>query len=56
MADAIRLLRYLYIPTDPPPPPFFDCGLDPTPDGLYCADHPCMDGGSIGMKEMRSTH
>ncbi len=39
VGDAIYLLGYLFTPGfDQPPPPFFDCGLDPTPDGLSCRD------------------
>jgi hypothetical protein len=46
MADALYLLRHLYVPGAPQPPaPFPGCGVDPTEDDLMgCAEHPCMDG------------
>ncbi len=41
MNDAVYTLRYLYVGGASPPPPFPQCDLDPTPDGLGCAWHPC---------------
>ncbi len=41
LADAIYLLGYLFPPPGPPPPaPFPNCGIDPTPDPLGCASFP----------------
>ena len=41
LADGIFLLNYLFQPPAPPPPePFPNCGIDPTPDGLDCASFP----------------
>ena len=37
IADAITLLGFLFLQGAPPPAPFPDCGLDPTPDPLDCA-------------------
>jgi hypothetical protein len=38
IADAVRLLGYLFVSGGPMlPPPSTDCGLDPTPDNLTCA-------------------
>ena len=43
IADAIRLLSYLFAAGDTPlPEPFLDCGYDPTDDDLFCA------GGTFG--------
>jgi hypothetical protein len=36
IADAIALLGYLFSGATPPPPPFSDCGIDPTVDALEC--------------------
>jgi hypothetical protein len=36
IADAIALLGYLFNGAPPPPPPFPDCGIDPTVDALEC--------------------
>ncbi|MBT7129826.1 MAG: hypothetical protein HN891_03865 [Planctomycetes bacterium] len=36
LADPIALLGYLFNGATPPPPPFPDCGIDPTPDALEC--------------------
>jgi hypothetical protein len=36
IADGIALLGYLFNGATPPPPPFPDCGIDPTPDALEC--------------------
>jgi hypothetical protein len=36
LEDAIKLLSWLYQGGDPPPPPFTEPGLDPTPDKLGC--------------------
>jgi hypothetical protein len=57
MSDAIFTLKHLYVPGSPAPPaPFPDCGYDPTLDGLDCGGHPCMDGGTTGVKEMNSMY
>ena len=40
IADAIYVLAYLFAGGAPPPPPFPEPGLDPTPDALECAA-PC---------------
>jgi len=40
IADGITLLSFLFIGADPPPPPFPDCGPDPTPDPLDCESFP----------------
>ncbi|MBT7640338.1 MAG: hypothetical protein HN598_07615, partial [Planctomycetes bacterium] len=36
IADPIALLGYLFSGATPPPPPFPDCGIDPTVDALEC--------------------
>lgn len=36
IADAITILSYLFARGAPPPPPFLECGLDPTPDDIGC--------------------
>jgi len=36
IADGIALLGYLFNGATPPPPPFPDCGIDPTSDALEC--------------------
>jgi len=43
IADPIYLLNYLFAPGSPaPPPPFEECGTDPTPDDLSCESfEPC---------------
>ena len=35
-SDPINLLSWLFLGTSTPPPPFFECGLDSTADGLNC--------------------
>ena len=43
MTDAIHLLNYLLLDAPPPPPPFPECGNDPTPDEQACdAFAPCF--------------
>jgi hypothetical protein len=43
MSDVLYTLRHLYVPgSPPPPPPFPNCGADPTVDVLPCSQHPCM--------------
>ncbi|MEE2856221.1 MAG: FG-GAP-like repeat-containing protein [Planctomycetota bacterium] len=37
LADAVALLGYLFSNAPPPPPPFPDCGIDPTDDNLDCS-------------------
>jgi hypothetical protein len=41
LADAVFLLNFLFLGGPEPPPPFADCGLDPTPDLLGCAPGQC---------------
>ena len=36
IADPIYVLAYLFVGGDPPLPPFFECGADPTTDALDC--------------------
>ena len=36
IADPIATLSWLFASGAPPPPPFGECGLDPTPDTLTC--------------------
>lgn len=36
IADPIAVLQYLFVGGLPPPPPFPDCGVDPTPDAFGC--------------------
>jgi hypothetical protein len=40
ISDAIYLLGYLYLGRTAPPPPFPECGVDPTGDELDCASFP----------------
>lgn len=52
MPDAIYILKYKFIPgASPPPPPFPNCGGDPTLDELGCQSHPCM-GGATGTRKI----
>jgi hypothetical protein len=39
--DCQYLYNFLMMGGPPPPQPFPSCGLDPTPDQLGCAHHPC---------------
>jgi hypothetical protein len=44
VTDAVSILQYLFQRGLPPPPPFEDCGRDPTPDALRCEfnrEHAC---------------
>ena len=41
LPDAISLLNYLFLGSAAPPPPFPDCGVDPSPDVLTCVMPPC---------------
>lgn len=43
VADAVTLLNALFVPGSPPPPDPgpFDCGIDPTDDGLDCVLYIC---------------
>ncbi len=46
--DPLMALQYIFgVPgSTPPPPPYPDCGIDPTEDELDCVSHPfCMGGG-----------
>ncbi|HVR74893.1 MAG TPA: right-handed parallel beta-helix repeat-containing protein, partial [Planctomycetota bacterium] len=36
LSDAIFTLGFLYLGSELPPPPFDQCGIDPTPDALDC--------------------
>lgn len=36
VTDAIVLIEWLFRSGPAPPEPFFTCGLDQTPDGLFC--------------------
>jgi hypothetical protein len=45
--DLTALLRFLFEGGAPPPPPFPDCGFDPTSDDIYCASFPpCSTQGA----------
>jgi hypothetical protein len=38
--DVMYAMKWLYVPSMPaPPPPFPDCGIDPTPDELRCGSY-----------------
>ena len=37
IADPVALLGHLFLGTGSLPPPFPECGVDPTPDGLDCS-------------------
>lgn len=44
MTDALYTLKYLYVPgSPPPPPPFPNCGIDPTWDELGCGSYPLCE-------------
>ncbi|MDO8508555.1 MAG: PKD domain-containing protein [Nanoarchaeota archaeon] len=44
ITDGITLLGFLFLGTKPMPPPFTNCGLDPTEDTLLeCKDSPCAN-------------
>ena len=47
-ADCEYLAEFLTYGYPFPPPPFPDCGTDPTPDELGCADFPPCPGGGPG--------
>jgi hypothetical protein len=42
ISDAVFILGALFLGEPMPPPPFPDCGVDPTPDALGCERSPCM--------------
>ncbi|MBI4600770.1 MAG: hypothetical protein HY721_02305, partial [Planctomycetes bacterium] len=44
LTDAVRLLLHLFRGGEPPPEPFGACGLDPTADGLACAEFAACGG------------
>jgi hypothetical protein len=44
VTDAIRLLGYLFLGADEPPPPFAECGADPSEDALDCEGHAVCGG------------
>lgn len=43
LADAVRVLEYLFSDAEDLPPPFPDCGMDPTADDLDCAVSACRE-------------
>ena len=51
VTDVIKITAYLFLGFEPPPPPFSECGPDPTEDGLGCdsfspcefVETPCID-------------
>jgi len=50
MPDALGLLLWKYHQPGgvPPPPPFPDCGIDPTEDGIECDSYPpCAKGAKL---------
>jgi hypothetical protein len=40
ITDGVRLLNHLFLGGPAPPPPFAECGLDPTEDDLDCQEFP----------------
>ncbi|MHC4629806.1 MAG: DUF7901 domain-containing protein [Planctomycetota bacterium] len=46
-ADVTLILNYKFLGTAPPPPPFPDCGPDPTDDSLTCDKYDLCPGSSI---------
>ncbi len=40
LTDAVYLLNFLFTGGAPLAAPFFECGSDPTPDGLSCDSFP----------------
>lgn len=40
LSDAVFTLGFLYLGSGLPPPPFDQCGIDPTPDALDRASFP----------------
>jgi hypothetical protein len=40
VTDVVYLLNYLFLGGSAPKPPFGNCGLDPTQDGLPCDSFP----------------
>lgn len=45
LEDCVLGLQFLFLDGPEPPAPFGQCGLDPTPDGLWCTLHPLCDSG-----------
>jgi ELWxxDGT repeat protein len=43
LTDAVYLLVYLFCGGPAPPPPFSNCGVDATADGLGCASSPACE-------------
>lgn len=43
LSDAIFTFTYLFLGGSPPPPPFAECGEDPTADGLECESYELCD-------------
>ena len=45
LTDAVFILNHLFLQGPSPPPPFEDCGVDPTPeDGVTCTAFPACAG------------
>jgi formylglycine-generating enzyme required for sulfatase activity len=44
ISDGVTLLSYLFVGQASLPPPFAECGLDPTADGLSCESFPRCGG------------
>jgi len=47
ISDATFILNYKFLGTAPPPPPFPDCGPDPTDDSLACDKYDLCPDSSI---------
>ncbi len=47
ISDAIRVLGHLFLGSEPPPPPFEQCGPDPTPDTFISCEKPHCPGGPV---------
>ncbi|MBN1422596.1 MAG: hypothetical protein JXP34_27710 [Planctomycetes bacterium] len=41
ISDPVAILLYLFSEGSPPPPPFSECGSDPTDDALGCVAYTC---------------
>jgi len=47
LSDALYRLSFSFNGGPAPPPPFPECGPDPTSDALACALPPCVTGGDL---------
>jgi len=47
VTDVIKITAYLFLGFEPPPPPFSECGLDPTEDGLGCDTFSACESGEL---------